>query len=911
MSGDDIKGVLGALLTAAVFVGVTALTGGTASWALFAKTAAVTIGSGVVLRALAPRPEQGSADFAGVTRTSSASGVARWVVGRARIGGQLVRYYHDDADLYLAFALSNGSLEGLRRVWLGGEPYELGAGTPAPGGGLRYTLEDSRGREVAQLETKFSASGQDTAHLPGVFYAPSPYFVLPPGVTLPTTNTWGGGNFLAGISWIFVRLRQPEYGDDLDARHWQGIPGIEVEVDGIKIARPESDGAGGVRLGTPAWTDNAADIYAWYLMERRGVPVEDIDLTYYEAARAVCAQVIDYTALPGYDADTMPASGRRYTANGVIPSGVEPAQVQDQLDLAMAGFVTEFDGKYYLRPGAPRQARLAITAEDVLEEPVFKPGGEVRINAATAIVPQSREHDRQEVVVSVEDAALQARDGEVLAQNVGPLSFVDDPAAAHNLLVQALRRSRIGRTFQVVVKPGAAFEHTTLLPGDKVTLELPDYGISGDEYMVATNSVRGDFAVELLLTEWGAHWYEDAFVLEPIAPRLIPLPAPVQPPEGIAISTMAVVSQDGAVHWEVLASANESVHDLRVRATGANGDFVEARGRGQVSLHLEAAGHYTFEFRHISREGQLSAAATLEADIEQHYASPEFATPAVLEAQVYGGTLWLRLQDPGAPDLAGVEIRYTSTDIGSEVPLPALEVSTWLTAGLLGTEYVAPGAHGISVAATIPRTARYRFFIRAVNSQGRLGDIVEVGEFGVQVPASLTQGRTEFPEWPGAKRHLERVERGAWTGPGGRSVLFELLPAPGPASALTLDDWNGVNGLPFGAVEQTAGAAFGSDSTYYQTEAWAGIPTGQQVEVLVDLSILPLGPGPLVVEDDAVDVAVLDAAGTAHPLTRLGEASEFRFARATLTTTSVAVRVHIRRLRSYTIHHLATTIRFI
>ena len=108
--------LIGAALAGAAAVGAAAIAGTAITLATFLVPAAISLGVGLIARALAPKPP--SLQLAGSSASSDGDRAAqerrisetiypaRYVLGKARVQGRLIWLQDDDRDLHLALALS-------------------------------------------------------------------------------------------------------------------------------------------------------------------------------------------------------------------------------------------------------------------------------------------------------------------------------------------------------------------------------------------------------------------------------------------------------------------------------------------------------------------------------------------------------------------------------------------------------------------------------------------------------------------------------------------------------------------------------------------------------------------------------------------------------------------------------------
>ena len=782
--------------------------------AVVLKSVLISAALGGLRALLAPKPPK----FEGLgasrpdTRSTVFSAVepARWITGRARVGGLLAFWHERDGsggakDLHIAVVLCEGACDAIEAMWVDGKRVSITRAARAAG--LGHLVQPSGGRYRGKLKVYeyFAANGQQGDTLRAAA----------PGV-------WTANHRLEGLSWVHVHLTQPPYGNDADKRVWARFPKLEFLVRGIKVTWPGQP--------TPVWTESAAALRYWWLRERRGVPDTAIDAASVMAAHTLCTQVI-HLPLP---ADYTDFSNRstRYAINGVVRADDDPVLVEAEMDYAWQGFAVEADGVYVFKPGAERVISRTITPDDIIEIKGVSPAPalQARINAATVSIAQSREHDWLELSLpELTDQPALDRDGERLAQDLGTRAFLADPIAAGRLLAIALRRARASATFTYRVRPGHGFEFLTLQPTDWVTLTDPEHGLDDFQAMVTRVVVNEDWSVELDCVEQPAGVYADTLLLPSLKPRRLDIPTPDIVPDvtGLAAAHTHEVSRDGTVYWHIDVTWDDAPYHTRLRVTDGNDIFREEARIDGVSQRftVDTPGTYRVTARHITRQGFASDDAA-EVTLTFGWADVALPAPVILSTEQYGNSLQMVTEPIINRDVAGIEMRYNRGSIDAADALGALSEDNWFEASRADVTLVAAldGERPLVANVIIPATARYRLFVRLFNRLGNYGPITEIGYKRLVIPGISTLSPQQWPLWAGTLNNLY-----LWP----HDLEFRLYPDYEDRSAITRDQWNGEEGWPFGPVEGYDEAMHTDDSTYYETEI---IDLGQnsRIDVVVD-----------------------------------------------------------------------------
>ena len=815
--------------TSLIVIGIGALTGGlSAAIASTSILAGALIGGGLAALnyLLAPKPPTLGSQRADTRHTVQAAvSPARWIVGRARVGGVLVFYKetNDGQDLHLALVLSEGACDQIERLWVDGEEVEL-VPTDRTGDGESgrrlEPQENSTHRDKLTIYEYFRADGTEGDSL---------RTAVAEGMDTDAQGEWTTAHRLTGLSWVHVHLHQPKYGNNIDNRFWARTPELNFLVKGLKLTWPGQT--------APTWTENAAAIRYWWLRTRRGLPAAAIDAASFRAAHSLCGETIHFSLPTGYE--DYATSSMRYAVNGVIHADDDPERVEAELDFAWAGWAVELDGVYHFLPGADRPIARAITPDDIIAIEGIQPAPALqdRINAATLSLAQSREHDWLEASLpEFADTAAEARDGERLPQDLGTRPFVADPIAGGRLLAIALRRARASATFTYRVKPGPNLEWLAIRPSDWVNINDPEHGLESFQALVTRTVVNPDWSVTLDLVEQPAGVYADTLVLPGIKPRRIDIPTfrVVPAVTGLRLSYSYTVSRDGTIYWHISATWDAAPHLTRLVLTGPPTTIDPTRHAFQQTesagirhvFTVDAPGEYTVEARHVTRGGFASPGVS--EIITFDWSDVPVPAPVVLSAEQYGSLVQIVIAPVANRDVTGVEVRYTRGPIDGAETLATIDEAGWLAASRADVAVTIPPSRATQPFVgnmLVPATGRYRLFCRLVNRVGNLSPITEIGYKLLLIPAVETLSPQQWPLWLGTLNHMYVWPRGD---------QFLLLPDRSRA-APTRAQWDGDEGWPFGQVEGYGAALSEDGSTWYET---AVIDLGDltNVDVTADLT---------------------------------------------------------------------------
>ena len=729
--------VIGALVAGAAALGAAAATGAAITLATFAVPAAITLGVGIVARAFAPKaPSLGGLGDRGSSESTINESItpARWIVGTQRVTGRVVWVWveedpdkddDDDEDeesdiLHMAMVISEGACEGIEEIFMNGEK-------------IAPTKEVVNGHNVFtypgfELHEYFKADGTEGAES---FAAAAGYTPPDPdddddeGEEDPAPLEWSASTVKGeGLSWVYIKLTQNEWGTDLDTRRYTRVPALQFVVKGVKISSNRNP-----KQGTPEYTENAAIVRKWWLTERRGVDWRRIDNAYYKAAITRCDTMIDISNLPNFDSSAMSTDLARYTINGLIHSGDDVTAIEQDMDFAWDGAVVDWDGKLLFRPGGQRTSVREITGDDVVEEPVYRPGTSLAANRFICDIPESEWHDYLPYTLRVDDPGKQVYDGKIETLNLGRTDLVTNPAQAANLLRSAARRARAGSSLELTVMPGDDFTNAAIIPGDKVTVNLPEMAIIDQEYFVHDTRVLPGWAIKLALVEWGSDWYDDAISLDHYTPRQVLGISGISAPAPVTATIAAAVGDDGKYYWLALVTLPVTPWEMYIRykLTSAT-DWIEANTfDAKTVLPVNAAGEWTFEVRARSRDGRMSPATTVTATADFNVMLP--GTPT-LARSAHAGSFIRYVLTNLTKFIHAVEIAYTFEEQTSTDTPGTITAADWAAAEKLGQYPIVPAmalTDERTVVAQLPKFGKFNVYARAIDIVGRQSAVFHLG----------------------------------------------------------------------------------------------------------------------------------------------------------------------------------------
>lgn len=536
----------------------------------FLLRTAISVGLSLLSQALM-KPKAPAASGVKIDGTTAGEDTPmRFVVGRRMVGGHLE--YHNShgqagrtPNAYYTLVISVCDAPGatLRRVRVNDEFVTLGE-TAHPDYGF------------PMLEKRVGSDDYGWVRFyDGTQVAADPMLVSRYGAD--PDQPWTANHILSGVAYAIITLR-------FNREVWQGPPALRFEMNGIPLYDPRLDssvgGSGAHRWNNPAtWapTENLA-VIAYNLM--RGIPIpggniyggevgaEDLPLANAVAGMNVC--------------DTL-VSGRAQFRGGLeISVEEEPALYIEELLKAGLGQVSELGGVFRTRWGAPDEAVMAITDEDISvsnpQEFDPFPGIEATYNAIRITHPNVDTAWEPAQTPALYNAVWEAEDGGRRLPIQMEVAACFDHAQAQHLQSAYIRDERRFRQHQIVLPPEAQI----LEPLDTIAWTSARNGYSNKLFeVVAARYMPKTMMVALTLRERDPSDYDwDSELEVPSAPGYTPTeraPRSVDGADWSVTGTSVTDASGGArrpallIQWdpEVIEDARQLEYQVEVNATGA------------------------------------------------------------------------------------------------------------------------------------------------------------------------------------------------------------------------------------------------------------------------------------------------------------------------------------------------------
>lgn len=745
---------------------------------------------------------------------TAAAVAARWWFGECRAAGQIV-HLAEESDrgetLWIVYAVSEAPIESLEGIWINSEYVKLDAN---PGHMLR-PRDDSQYRDKIWLHPVLDGTASpNSLSVQGfdVELGDSPAFFQSAISDLETElernndvngasiniPEWGADKQLLDVAHVIVRLYQPPY-NDAKERFWTAVPEIQFHIKGMKFATASGT--------AEQYRSNAADVYYWWLHNRRAIPHAGIDQTAYQAARTVCEQDVTLNYPPAYS--DYPSTVKRYTVNGLITAEDDAERVEAELDFAMSGNAVDFDGRIFLKPGTAPASIHSIQPSETISIESVSPAQAIqnRVNKATMTLPQARHSEFSELrLPAVADDAAIELDGETIEKDFGARAFVNDEATALRLLLIALRRARAGTTVSLTLMPGLNFRNMTIQPADVVSLTNPDYGFTDTKFRVASANVNSDFSINLGLEEYSEDTYDDTAQLPPISPVVnLPPAAAAVPPQAEMLAgspvSRATIQTDGTIRSEILVGFKQTGFAglCYLRGEHYSAERVAAAGEGVIEFDVPDEGNYQGRLWLLGKTGIRGPANEFSVDVSWDTLIP--SAPSVISSRVFGDTAIVNLREESNRDIAGIEIRYSVVAAESNATPETINESNWNQRERVDVVSLVASVNGGSMTAkfTVEQSNKYRFFGRYTTRAGRQSAIAELFSAVMVARRGNSETIAAHLGWEGSFDDCAVLNAAEF--PNGL-LVHDVETAR--LNAMTFADWNGANGWPFSDRDDTA-----------------------------------------------------------------------------------------------------------
>lgn len=560
-------------------------------------------------------------------------------------------------------------------------------------------------------------------------------------------GVWTSDHRGRGVATLFMECRYNE------TAFPSGLPRLTATIRGAKVYDP--------RTGLTAWSENPAllmrHVYQHPQFGRATVTAaEDVRIT---AAANACDTSTVYTV------DGVAQSAvALYRASTVVPFGSNGMDALDDLAQAMGGSVAYARGELHLRAGVYTAPVMDLVEAD-LAVVQTQAGGEVqhrpvqvgvhreraqKLNTINARIWDAAQGYKESALPPLAPAALVARDGATLAQEVQYTAVGYAPQALHVAGI-TLRDARDPLTVQAPFK----LRTLQLEMFDTVTLTLARYGWVDKEFIVLGSERRpeGDVMLSLKETSEAITELDADFVVGGVAdntalsnPWDVPTPGPLDVAEALVLQGDGVVVTSLTVTWPALS--NQAVLDggavelewLRVGATD-EWERMTLRGDATVATLQAVLDGQVYRFRARARTavavGDWSEPATYQP-------VGKIAAPGDVAWLLIAGDVltWAPVTDL---DLAGYRLRA----IGGSA-------ANWASAAALHEGLVTETRHRLIT----PLPGLVTYMVKAVDTTGN----ESAATASVTTVGTVALAGNTLESWPQAPSFTGTITGGAVSG---------------------------------------------------------------------------------------------------------------------------------------------------
>lgn len=541
------------------------------------------------------------------------------VYGQSRKGGVVV-YMETSGDyseyMHLLIVVADHAISDLTAVYINQELIATKSTTAS--GVTSYNVIEADRSNNLDIRAVFNAGST----MPSAIYN----FGDSPPPSLSSTTA------LTGCAYVYVRMK---YDRDVFSR---GVPNFVFTVRGkADIYDPRTSSSG--------YSTNAALCALDWLRHENGlnVPDAEIDFSSFISAANYCDEVVD--------------SEKRFTCNGVASLVGSPLQTLEELVKASGSILTNGGGVWRIISAKYVAPVTTLTQSDLIGDFEYSPRAPKgsRFNGAKGVY-KSLVDGRNIDFIYPTISAYVANDGEELISETN-YGFAGTDKQVSRLAKIAIERSRYG----ALVEGRFNFKALDLVVGDRITLDIDDFALSGVFIVLNLNySLEG--GVSLTLAQDSADIYNwsqgDGFV--EVAPPVLSLPDPKPiAPTNLAYTEELYSTSSGrsfksraVITW---SGTSERDQDYDVRIKQAGGSFYVAYSaipaESAVISEL-AAGDYVVEVRSINTVGRSS---WVSLDMSM---LGKLAPPPKVDTLLLNGSLlsWSYPSEPS--DHAGFILRY-------------------------------------------------------------------------------------------------------------------------------------------------------------------------------------------------------------------------------------------------------------
>ena len=472
-----------------------------------------------------------------------------------------------------------------------------------------------------------------------------------------SNGLWTANHKLSGIAYVYLRFR---FNRDV----FQGVPQFACVIEGKKVLD--------TRTGTTAYSRNPALILRDYMTTTLGMnmPTAKIDDTSITTAANVCDE--DQALSDG-------GTEKRYTADGMIDTGVNPRQNINDILSSMGGVITYSNGTFKAFASATSTATFSLNEDDVIGDLTTQSRLSRKDNFNSIkgkFLSETTEWEQTDYPALSPSSFVTDDNGETIFRDLD-LSFTTSQSMAQRLakiqLYQARQPLTVSGTFKCSAFP--------LDTNDLVKFSNTRYGWSDKVFRVSqwgfTNDKNG-LTISMTLTEYADSIYSwnttEQQALASAPNTSLPSAFSIATPTNLQAVENLVVARDNSrlassldISFTASVDARATTNEVQYKLSSSS-TFISAgtSPSTEISVLDLSAGVYDVRVRAISAIGIASEFTSTSVSLSGLSAPP--ANMTGLSSQPTAGLnflTWNKSTDLDVTLGGGVEIRFSPVTSGA------------------------------------------------------------------------------------------------------------------------------------------------------------------------------------------------------------------------------------------------------
>ena len=547
-----------------------------------------------------------------------------------------------------------------------------------------------------------------------------------------SNGLWTSNHKLSGIAYVYLRFR---FNRDV----YQGIPQFACVIEGKKVYD--------TRNSSNAYSQNPALILRDYMTTSLGMNMSSTKID--DAKITTAANVCDETQSLS-DGGTE----KRYTADGMIDTGINPRQNINDILSSMGGVLTYANGKFQLFPATTASATISLNEDDVigdLQTQARLPRKDNFNSIKGKFLSETTDWEQTDYPALSPSSFVSEDNGEIIFRDLD-LAFTTSQSTAQRLakiqLYQARQPLTVSGTFKC-----SAFALDT---NDLIKLSNTRYGWSNKIFRVSSwnfTSNSSGLTISMILTEYADSIYswstteEQALASAPNT--ILPSAFSITSPTNLQAVEKLVIARDNSrlassldITFTGSVDARATSNEVQYKLV-SNSTYISAgtSPSTEASILDLTAGVYDVRVRAISAIGIASSFTSTQVSLSGLSDPPSNMTG--LNSMPSAGLnfmSWNKSTDLDVTLGGGVEIRFS----------PATSGATWNTSTLVDDKIA-----GDSTSVVVPlRAGTYlaKFFDSSGHYCATASTNVTTGATVLAFANTVTI--TESPNFTGTKTNL-------------------------------------------------------------------------------------------------------------------------------------------------------------